>query len=99
MENEDLRNQIRYLEKKKAAFARNRNICSLVVVMLGYNFYETLKNDTAPVWYIFAMSLLIIASVGIGFYGHTTIKKIETSLAPLYKEELDQKEKIESDSE
>ncbi len=82
----ELNEQIERLEKKKSAFLRNRNLCAIATVFLGYNFYNVLKNETPPIWFLFAMGTIILSCLGIGIYGHLTIKKTDSELSAYYSE-------------
>ncbi len=86
MTQEDLNEKIEKLEKKKSAFTRNRNICALATVFLGYNYYDTIQLDTPPLWYLILMSIIVLACAGLGLYGHRMIKSSVQELAELYKE-------------
>ncbi len=101
MTEEELNERIEILEKKKAAFTRNRNLCALGTAFLGYNFYTTISRETPPVWFLLIMGAIILACAGIGLYGHKTIKGIDLELAELYKEQqaLNQIEEESDDDE
>ncbi len=86
MSEEELNEQIERLEKKKTAFSRNRNLCAIATVFLSYNLYGVLKNESPPIWFLFAMGAVILSCLGIGIYGHLTIKKIDSELSIYYSE-------------
>ncbi len=93
MTEDELNDKVEALERQKSLLTRNRNLCGIASVFLVYNFYNVSTEDSPPVWFLFAMSAIILTCIGIGIHGHLRIKKIERTLVTLYAE---QKELLEN---
>ncbi len=83
MDYDELRTRIRQLNKKKAAFARNRNFCAIGATFLAYNTYSTIKTESPPLWFYFAMGAIILTCVAVGIKGQLTIKKLDVEIEKL----------------
>ncbi|WP_428770689.1 hypothetical protein V1L52_02305 [Treponema sp. HNW] len=58
------------LEQKKKGLERNRNICVLVAVFLGYNAWKSIREGTPPLWFYFAMGAILAGVIAVGVFGH-----------------------------
>lgn len=90
----ELNERIAALEQKKKGLERNRNICVLLAVFLGYNAWKSINEGTPPVWFYFAMSAIIAGVTAVGVFGHFSSVRAGKELRDL----LQVREKAQPDS-
>jgi hypothetical protein len=80
MTEQEKKDRIGLLERKRKGFEQNRNIAVLVICLLGYDTWKSsIKNK--PEWYFFlVMFILMLALIGIIIRDIIQIKKINAAI-------------------
>ena len=87
MTEQEKKDRIALLEKKKKGFEQNRTISVVVLGLIGYDTWKSF-NESAPVWYFFLiMGLLMAAVTAIIIRDSIQIKKIEDAVKKTQSEE------------
>jgi hypothetical protein len=77
---QERKDRISLLERKKKGFEQNKNISILVICLLGYDTWKSSIKDK-PEWYFFLlMFILMLALTGIIIRDFIQIKKINAAI-------------------
>jgi|GEM_PF-1443757 len=71
------------LERKKKGLERNRNICVLAAVFLGYNMWKAIREGTPPLWFYIAMGAIFAGVIAVGIFGHISSIRAEKDMQDL----------------
>ncbi len=74
------------LQKQKRGLTTNRELAGLVILLLAYYIWKSIKENSAAWWVFVLLGLLIICTIGVIIYDTFRLKEIGKEIQKLSQE-------------